>query len=135
MTWFVTRDGMRVSPLLTDEPSAFKWLLNHQPMSTDWAIEHEGYAIVQAFDVNSVPAVLIGEPVMVTFSDGKTEAGWLEAVTGSGELQVRHIDITGGGHMWTATYSSTGDGDTPHIVRVEALPEPAGSGGESVPLF
>lgn len=41
----VTRDGHPVSPLLTNTDEAFGWLLHHQPMSTDWAIRHEGYAI------------------------------------------------------------------------------------------
>ncbi len=48
MAAIVTRDGKPVSPLLDDENAAFAWLLKHQPMSTDWAIKYEGYAIVAA---------------------------------------------------------------------------------------
>jgi hypothetical protein len=48
MAAIVTRDGQPVSPLLDDENTAYAWLLKHQPMSTDWAMEHEGYAIVAA---------------------------------------------------------------------------------------
>jgi hypothetical protein len=47
MPSIVTRDGEPVSPVLDDENAAFRWLLHHQPMSTDWAIKHEGYAIVE----------------------------------------------------------------------------------------
>jgi len=64
---------------------------------------------------------LVGEPVEVTFSDGGREAGWL-AVCGWDLIEVDHIDITGGGHTWTATYTLTGDDDTPHVVSVAPVP-------------
>jgi hypothetical protein len=41
----VTRDGKPVSPILANTDEAFGWLLDHQPMSTDWAIRYEGYAV------------------------------------------------------------------------------------------
>jgi hypothetical protein len=41
----VTRDGKPVSPILASTDEAFGWLLGHQPMSTDWAIRYEGYAV------------------------------------------------------------------------------------------
>jgi hypothetical protein len=51
MASVVTRDGQAVSPVLEDEDAAFVWLLKHQPMSTDWAIKYEGYAIVDAAEL------------------------------------------------------------------------------------
>jgi hypothetical protein len=48
MPTIVTRDDKPVSPVLADENAAFAWLLKHQPMSTEWAIKYEGYAIVDA---------------------------------------------------------------------------------------
>lgn len=50
MSTFVTRDGRPVSPPLADYNAAFAWLLRHQPMSTDWAMKYEGYAIVSDAD-------------------------------------------------------------------------------------
>lgn len=41
--WVVTRDGVKVSPVLADENSCSVWVQKHQPMSTDWAVKHEGY--------------------------------------------------------------------------------------------
>jgi hypothetical protein len=41
----VTRDGKPASPILANTDEAFGWLLGHQPMSTDWAIRYEGYAV------------------------------------------------------------------------------------------
>lgn len=48
MAAIVTRDGKPVSPILDDENAAAAWLQKYQSMSTDWAIKHEGYAIVAA---------------------------------------------------------------------------------------
>lgn len=64
---------------------------------------------------------LVGEPVVVTFSDGGTEAGRLMSC-GWDLIDVRHIDMAGGGHMWTATYTLIGDDDTPHVVSVVPVP-------------
>ncbi len=52
MPVIVTRDGQPVSPSLPDEDAALSWLLHHQPMSTDWALKHEGYAVVEASDTS-----------------------------------------------------------------------------------
>lgn len=41
----VLRDGEPVSPILPDRDAAMGWLLGHQPMSTDWAMRHEGYTV------------------------------------------------------------------------------------------
>lgn len=48
MTVYVTKNGIPVSPPLATEDAAWRWLLHHQPMSTDWAMEYEGYAIEPA---------------------------------------------------------------------------------------
>ena len=39
----VTRDGKRL--FTGTENECWKWLLNHQAQSTDWAIKYEGYKI------------------------------------------------------------------------------------------
>jgi len=39
----VTRDNKELFSGTDNE--CFEWLLNHQSMSTDWAIKHEGYKI------------------------------------------------------------------------------------------
>lgn len=44
--WYVLRDGKPLAKL-GDEASAYAWLQRHQPMSTDWAKKHEGYAITE----------------------------------------------------------------------------------------
>jgi hypothetical protein len=41
----VFRDEQPASPILASADEAFGWLLGHQPMSTDWAMKHEGYSI------------------------------------------------------------------------------------------
>lgn len=41
----VLRHGNPVSPVLRDRDEAFTWILKHQPMSVDWAMQYEGYAI------------------------------------------------------------------------------------------
>lgn len=46
MSNIVVRDGAAASPLLANRSAALAWLLKHQPMSTDWALAHEGYAIL-----------------------------------------------------------------------------------------
>lgn len=43
----VTRDGVRVSPVLADENEAFTWLLRYQGQSVSYATTYGGYAIVQ----------------------------------------------------------------------------------------
>jgi len=62
-------------------------------------------------------ASMIGEPVVVTFSDGGQEAGFLRACRNPA-IEVEHCDMTGGGHFWTATYTLVGDDETPHVVSV-----------------
>lgn len=42
--WRVTRDGKQLATF-ESESEAFAYLLRIQPMSTDWAIRHEGYQI------------------------------------------------------------------------------------------
>jgi hypothetical protein len=64
------------------------------------------------------------EPVVVTFSDGGAKAGWL-AGAHDDVIEVEHIDMTGGGHIWTAQYTLTGDADTPHVVDVAVIPAQA----------
>jgi hypothetical protein len=64
---------------------------------------------------------LLSDWVTVTFSDGGSKAGVLVAC-GWDLIEVEHIDITGGGHIWTATYTLTGDDDTPHVVSVAPVP-------------
>lgn len=61
---------------------------------------------------------LVGEHVIVTFSDGHEEAGILEEAGGD-LIQVTHIDAS---DVWTAAYSLTGDDGTPHVtdVRLDA---------------
>jgi hypothetical protein len=59
-------------------------------------------------------ADLIHEHVVVTFSDGGTEAGILDAA-GWDTLAVLHTE---GRDQWQALYSLTGDADTPHVVSV-----------------
>ena len=49
MRVMIYRDGKPVSPKL-DESDAFKWLLNHQPFSIDWACRYEGYEIREVKD-------------------------------------------------------------------------------------
>lgn len=44
----VTRDGRPVSPVLADNTAAFGWLLRAQPQSVSYALEHGGYAFVEA---------------------------------------------------------------------------------------
>jgi hypothetical protein len=41
---YVARDGKQVSPLFDTENQAWVWLFKHQPMSCDWALQHEGYS-------------------------------------------------------------------------------------------
>jgi hypothetical protein len=57
----------------------------------------------------------------VTFSDGASVTGWLVSC-GWDLIEVEHADIAGGGHFWTATYTLTGDADTPHVVSVAPVP-------------
>ncbi len=65
---------------------------------------------------------LRGKFVIVTFADGHEESGLLSKV-GWDLIEVDHIDTVGGG-MWTATYTMTGDADTPHVVGVvEDMPQ------------
>lgn len=59
-------------------------------------------------------ARLIGEHVIVTFSDGHEEAGILENV-GWDLIEVTHVD---GSDIWTPVYSLTGDPETPHVTDV-----------------
>ena len=59
-------------------------------------------------------AALVGEPVVVTFSDDHEEAGILAGL-GRDTLAVEHIE---GSDHWTAVYTLTGDEDTPHVVSV-----------------
>lgn len=48
----VTRDDEVLATGLTNN-EAFAWILNHQSQSVDWAMKHEGYAIVD--EGRSVP--------------------------------------------------------------------------------
>ncbi len=57
---------------------------------------------------------LIGEPVIVTFSDDAQEAGTL-VEAGWDMIAVEHYDD---GITWTARYSLTGDDETPHVTNV-----------------
>lgn len=41
----ITRDGKKVAEV-KDSNAAFVWLLEHQPQSVDWAIKHDGYAVL-----------------------------------------------------------------------------------------
>jgi hypothetical protein len=68
MPSIVTRDGKPVSPVLDDENAAFAWLLRHQPMSTDWAIQHEGYAVVEA--AAELPVIHDGESSEACLAEG-----------------------------------------------------------------
>ena len=42
---YITRDGIRVSPLLADGNAGHAWLLRHTSTSTDHALKHEGYGV------------------------------------------------------------------------------------------
>lgn len=46
---FITRDGKRIADV-ADVNAAYGWLLRHQSQSVSWAIENEGYRIVDAED-------------------------------------------------------------------------------------
>ena len=59
----------------------------------------------------------IGDRVKVTFSDGASETGVLDADRGT-EIDV---EITDAGSTWTATYWRTGDDDTPAVISVEKI--------------
>lgn len=41
--FYVTRDGVRKSPLSLDENDSMRFLMRAQGMSTDWAIRYEGW--------------------------------------------------------------------------------------------
>lgn len=43
--WFVLWEGKPVSEPLETENDTFKWIMDHQSMSYDWAIKYEGYSI------------------------------------------------------------------------------------------
>lgn len=47
----VRRDGKTLETFQGADAvnDAFRWLLRHQPMSTDWAIQHEGYSVVARY--------------------------------------------------------------------------------------
>lgn len=64
---------------------------------------------------------LVGEPVVVTFSDGGTESGVL-VLCGWDLIRVELCDMEGGGHFWTEEYTLIGDADTPHVVSVAPAP-------------
>ncbi len=66
---------------------------------------------------------LIREWVTVTFADGQQESGVLVAAHAD-VIEVEHIDITGGGHIWTATYTLIGDDDTPRVIDVARYESP-----------
>jgi hypothetical protein len=55
----VTRDGADVSPILPTDTDALHWLHQHQPMSAEWAMRHEGYGVrrldVEPWDAFSSP--------------------------------------------------------------------------------
>ncbi len=85
MASVVTRDGKPVSPVLVDENAAFAWLLKHQPMSTDWAIKYEGYAIV----------AVAGEHVSKV-ADCDTCGNRIEFVDGIRDPYWQHVDGLGG---------------------------------------
>jgi hypothetical protein len=63
----VTRDGKPVSPVLPNGDAAWKWLHDHQGMSVDWALRHEGYAFApgytygQAWLYDAPPADVLAE--------------------------------------------------------------------------
>lgn len=44
MSHIVTRDGNALTQPMT-ENDCWSWILRHQPMSVDWAMRYEGYAI------------------------------------------------------------------------------------------
>lgn len=50
---YVTRDGVKVSPYCVDDNAASMWLQRHQGQSNDWAIKHEGYAIVSVSEATN----------------------------------------------------------------------------------
>lgn len=41
----ITRDGKPVAEV-ADSNAAFKWLLQHQGQSVDWAMKYEGYRVL-----------------------------------------------------------------------------------------
>lgn len=50
--YYVARDGAKVSPYFKHESLTHAWLQRHQPMSNDWAVQHEGYS----FEIAEPPA-------------------------------------------------------------------------------
>lgn len=50
MKFRVTRDGKQIGPDYPTEDKAAGALLRLQPMSIDYAMRYEGYAIVQVWD-------------------------------------------------------------------------------------
>ncbi len=75
----------------------------------------------------------IGDNVVVTFSDGGTVTGTLDADRGK-EIDVEHTDNDG--NRWTATYWRTGDDETPAVIAVEKVrADEAPEGYEVATLF
>jgi hypothetical protein len=75
-------------------------------------------------------AMRIGANVRVTFSDHSTVTGTLVADRGD-EIDVEHTD--GDRNVWTATYSRTGDDDTPAVTAVEQIPDDEAAEGYEAP--
>jgi hypothetical protein len=60
---------------------------------------------------------LVGECVIVTFSDGGREVGQLNRCIND-LIEVDQIDLADGQRIWTATYTLVGDDDTPRVMYV-----------------
>jgi hypothetical protein len=60
---------------------------------------------------------LVGEFVIVTFSDGGREVGQLNRCIND-LIEVDQIDLADGQRIWTATYTLVGDDDTPRVMYV-----------------
>lgn len=124
MASIVTRDGKAVSPVLDDADAASVWLLKHQPMSTDWAFQHEGYAIV---DVTEYRWQLCqdGNDITTDFyadADADLARAWrddfcLVEVTKVGD----HWEITGGDGDWTPLAETWFGGYGPALAAYGAL--------------
>ena len=83
--WVVKRDDKVLTKPMTQN-EAFKWLMDHQSQSTDWAIKHEGYSIV--------PYAGVGEGEAQMSDEDKK---WLKGLGIQGRKKKKAVGLTNTG--------------------------------------